>query len=169
MCQAWSHYRRTAVLLVLRPYTRQAASTGVTRCLLKLRFPMPLVQRSQGAPRSVPCRSHSLAKPSAHSERGRGSSHRSLTHGLARGSTPVEGVPELCSCARARREPRCHWYGGLRGRPGACHAGATVSQTHVSTRSERLSIARLTSASHGSNRACAEMPVEGVPECCSGA
>ena len=40
-----------------------------------------------------------------------------------------------------------------------CHAEATASPSHVSSRSARL---HTTSASLSSNRACAEMPLEGM-------
>ena len=57
----------------------------------------------------------------------------------------LEGVSQCCSGARARRDTRCHWYGGLRRRLGACRAGATASPSHVT--SERLPTA-------GSHRPC---------------
>ena len=38
---------------------------------------------------------------------------------------------KCCSVARARREPRHHWYGGLGGCPRAYYAGATASPSHV--------------------------------------
>ena len=62
---------------------------------------------------------------------------------------PLEGVPDCCSGARRRRQPRRHGYGGLEGRPGACHAGATASPSHGSSPSERLP----TAGSHRSRTA----------------
>ena len=82
---------------------------------------------------------------------------------------PLEGVPECCSGARARRKRWCRWYGRRRAPPGACHVKATSPPSHVGTQSEHPPIACSHTASHGSNRACMEVPLEGVPECCSGA
>ena len=99
-----------------------------------------LVRRCRRMPTSVPCRSRSLTKPSEQSELA--SAHRWLTL-ASLGShwacveMPLEGLPDCCSGARARREPRRHWYGGVVGLPGACHAGTTASPSHVSSRSER--------------------------------
>ena len=53
---------------------------------------------------------------------------------------PLEGVPEECSGARARRGRRRHWYGGRRGPPGACHADASLPPSNVGTPSERSPI-----------------------------
>ena len=47
--------------------------------------------------------------------------------------------------------------------PGVGHAKATASVSHVGAPSERAPIACSHTASHGSNRACAEMALEGVP------
>ena len=53
--------------------------------------------------------------------------------------------------------------------PGACHAKASSPPSNVGTPSEHPHIDCSHTASHGSNRACVEMPLEGVSECCSGA
>ena len=63
----------------------------------------------------------------------------SASHGS--NSACLEGMLECCSGARSRRERRCHWCGSLRGRPGACHAGATASPSHVASWSELLTTA----------------------------
>ena len=88
------------------------------------------------------------------------SRHRLLSHGLAwlRGSCaemPLEGVPECCSGARARRERQRHWYG----RRGA------FSPSLVGTPSQRAPIP----CSYTTSRDCVEVPLEGAPECCPGA
>ena len=64
------------------------------------------------------------------------------------------------------REWRRHWYAGGGASPGACHAKATPSPSHVGAPSERAPIACSQQRSHGSNRACTEMALEGVLECC---
>ena len=77
----------------------------------------------------------------------------------AASSEPKEGVKTRAACdghrplegsgARARRKPRHHWHGGLRGRPIARHAGAADSLSHVSSRSECQPTA-------GSHRPCTD-------------
>ena len=106
-----------------------------------------LVRRSRVAPRSVPCRSHSLTKPRDQLESV--SSHRWLTsalHGSNRACVemPLEGMPECCSGARARREPRRHWYGGLGWRPGACCAQERLRPRSRAPRGGRSLVQRST-------------------------
>ena len=67
-----------------------------------------LVRRSQRAPRNVPY------------------PHKAT-------EMPLEGVPECCSAARARRERRRHWYGRRGGPPRACHAKAASPPSNVGT------------------------------------
>ena len=65
-------------------------------------------------------------------------------------------VPECCSGARARRERRCHWYGGRREAPGACHAKASSTPSNVGTQvypSECRSCSTLFA-----DRPCSEVP-----------
>ena len=83
----------------------------------------------------------------------------------------LDGVPECCLGARARRERQRDWYGRRGIPPGACHAKAASSASHVGTPSEHPRIACSLTASHGSQigRGCVELALEGVPECCSGA
>ena len=64
----------------------------------------------------------------------------------------LEGVPECCSGARARRERRRSWYGGGSTPLGACHAKATASASHVGAPNERDPTAGSDTASHGSCR-----------------
>ena len=62
---------------------------------------------------------------------------------------PLEGVPEGCSGARARRERRRHWYAG-RTRPlGARHAKASSPPSNVATPCEHPPISCSPTASHG--------------------
>ena len=74
----------------------------------------------------------------------------------------LEGVPECCSGARARRDRRRHWYVCCLRVLRACRATRAASPSHVDapSESECAPIAR-------SQRP--RMCLAGVPECCSGA
>ena len=89
-------------------------------------------------------------------------------HGSSRAclEMPHEGVPELCSVARARREARRCWCGGRGGHSGACHAKAVASPSYVSSQSECLSTARSRQPCTAQTGTTATMAVEGVPESC---
>ena len=62
---------------------------------------------------------------------------------------PLEGVPEGCSGARARRARRRHWYAGRRGPLGVCHVKASSPPSNVATPCEHPPISCSPTASHG--------------------